>query len=105
MSELISGNTILLLDKINKALIIGSSGWKDRAISDPTSENSVRGPKDSFTENIENNTASIRRRIKSSDLRMETFKIGEKTKTTVLAVYLQDIAKEELISEVRSRLE
>lgn len=104
VSELISGNTILLLDKIDKALIIGSSGWKDRAISEPTSENSVRGPKDSFTENIENNTASIRRRIKSSDLRMEAFKIGEKTKTTVLAVYLQGIAKEEIISEVRSRL-
>lgn len=105
VNELISGNTILLLDKIDKALIVGSSGWKDRAISEPTSENSVRGPKDSFTENIENNTALIRRRIKGPDLRMELFKIGTKTKTTVLAVYLEGIAKKEIIDEVKSRLE
>ncbi|MCD2347659.1 spore germination protein [Clostridium guangxiense] len=105
VNELISGNTIFLLDKIDKTLIIGSSGWKDRAISEPTSENSVRGAKDSFTENIENNTALIRRRIKSSDLRMEAFKIGAKTKTKVLVVYLEGIAKKEIINEVKSRLE
>lgn len=104
INELISGNTILLLDKIDKALIVGSSGWKDRAVSEPTSENSVRGAKDSFTENIENNTALIRRRIKSPDLRMEAFKMGTKTKTTVLAVYLKGIAKEDIINEVRNRL-
>lgn len=104
INELISGNTILLLDKIDKALIVGSSGWKDRAVSEPTSENSVRGAKDSFTENIENNTALIRRRIKSPDLRMEAFKIGTKTKTTVLAVYLKGVAKEDIINEVKNRL-
>lgn len=104
VSELIDGNTILLLDKIDKVLIVGSSGWKDRAISEPTSENSVRGPKDCFTENIENNTALIRRHIKSSDLRIESFKIGAKTKTTVLIAYLKGIAREEVINEVRERL-
>ena len=104
VNELIDGNTILLLDKIDKVLIVGSSGWKDRAISEPTSENSVRGPKDSFTENIENNTALIRRHIKSSNLRIESFKIGTKTKTMVSMAYLEGVAKEEIIEEVRERL-
>lgn len=104
LSELMNGNTILLFDKVDKALVVGSTGWKDRAISEPTSENVIRGPKDGFTENIENNTALIRRRIKSSDLRIESFKIGAKTKTTVSAVYLEGIAKEEVINEVRNRL-
>lgn len=104
VNELIDGNTILLLDKIDKVLIVGSSGWKDRAISEPTSENSVRGPKDSFTENIENNTALIRRHIKSPDLRIESFKIGTKTKTMVSMAYLEGVAKEEIIEEVRERL-
>lgn len=104
VSEVIDGNTILLLDKIDKVLVIGSSGWKDRAISETSSENVIRGPRDSFTENIENNTALIRRRIKSSELRMEAFKIGTKTKTKVIAVYLQGTARDSIVQEVRERL-
>lgn len=70
LTELIDGNTILILDKVDKVLIVGSSGWNDRAISEPQAENVVRGPKDGFTENIENNIAMIRRRIKSPELRI-----------------------------------
>ncbi|MDF2988356.1 MAG: spore gernimation protein GerA [Eubacterium sp.] len=104
VSEVIDGNTILLLDKIDKVLVIGSSGWKDRSISETSTENVIRGPKDSFTENIENNTALLRRRIKTPDLRMESFKIGTKTKTLIFAVYLQGTAKASLVQEVRDRL-
>lgn len=104
LNELINGNTIFFLDKVDRALIVGSTGWRERAVSEPTTENVVRGPKDGFTENIENNTALIRRRIKSPNLRIEPFKIGTETKTTILVVYLQGIAKEGIIEEVRSRL-
>lgn len=104
LTQLIEGNTILLLDKVNKVLIVESAGWKDRAISEPRAENVVRGPKDGFTENIENNTALIRRRIKSPTLRMELLIIGTKTKTRVLIVYLEGVAREEVLEEVRSRL-
>ncbi|OPJ59238.1 spore germination protein [Clostridium oryzae] len=104
LDQLINGNTILLLDKVNKALIVESAGWKERAISEPNAENVVRGPKDGFTENIENNIALIRRRIKSPDLRIEQLIIGAKTKTRILITYLEGVAKEEIINEVRKRL-
>jgi len=104
LAELIDGNTILLMDKIDKVLIVGSAGWKDRAITEPNAENVIRGPKDGFTENIENNTALIRRRIKCPDLRMELLIKGAKTKTKVLIAFLEGVAKEEVINEVRRRL-
>ncbi|WHH57775.1 spore germination protein [Petroclostridium sp. X23] len=104
LDQLIDGNTILLIDKVDKVLIVGSAGWKDREVSEPAAENVVRGPKDGFTENIEDNTARIRRRIKSPDLRMELLIIGTRTKTKVLIVYLEGVAREDLVSEVRNRL-
>lgn len=104
ITELINGNTILLLDQVNRALVIGSQGWKDRAISEPVTENVVRGPRDGFTENIESNIALIRRRIKSTDLRVESLKVGTETKTMVSLVYLQSIAREEIVREAKSRL-
>lgn len=105
INELINGNSILFIDKMNKAIIVGSHGWKDRAISEPVTENVVRGPRDGFTETIENNTSLIRRRIKSPDLRVESLNIGVKTKTQVSIAYLEGIAREEVITEVKSRLE
>lgn len=102
--ELIAGNTVLLLNGVDKALIVGSQGWKDRSISEPITENVVRGPRDCFTETISNNTALIRRRIKSLNLRIESIKVGQQTKTELRLVYLQGIAREEIIAEVRNRI-
>lgn len=101
---MIDGNTIILMDKVDKALVIGSTGWKDRSISEPNAENVVRGPKDGFTENIEVNTSLIRRRIKSPYLRMELLTIGAETKTKVVIAYLEGTAKDEIVNEVRERL-
>lgn len=105
IAELINGNTILFIDKIDKALVIGSQGWKERAVSEPITENVVRGPRDGFIETISTNTALIRRRIKSPDLRVESLEIGTKTKTKISIVYLEGTAKETIIKEVRNRLE
>lgn len=104
LAQMIDGNTIILMDKVDKALVVGSTGWKDRSISEPNAENVVRGPKDGFTENIEVNTSLIRRRIKSPYLRMELLTIGTETKTKVIITYIEGTAKEEIIDEVRKRL-
>ncbi len=103
-NELISGNCVLLLDGVEKVLAIGCQGGKERQVSQPITENVVRGPRDGFTENIDSNIALIRRRIKSLDLRVDSFQAGEKTKTAIYVVYLNGIAKEEVITEVKNRL-
>ncbi|HEX3012437.1 MAG TPA: spore germination protein, partial [Syntrophomonadaceae bacterium] len=105
IDELITGNTVFFMDGIDSALIIGSGGWKDRSVSEPSTESVVRGPRDGFTETIDTNTALIRRRIKSPDLRIDEFKIGIKTKTAVLVVYINGIARQDIVNEVKSRLQ
>ncbi|MEN6326942.1 MAG: spore germination protein [Syntrophomonas sp.] len=104
IAELITGNTIFFMDGIDSALIIGSQGWKERSVSEPMSENVVRGPRDGFTESIDTNTALIRRRIKSPDLRIDEFNIGKQTKTTVLLLYINGTAREAIVNEVKERL-
>ncbi|HEX3012264.1 MAG TPA: spore germination protein [Syntrophomonadaceae bacterium] len=104
INELMTGNTIFFMDGISSALIIGSQGWKERSVSEPMTENVVRGPRDGFTESIDTNTALIRRRIKSPDLRVDEFNIGVKTKTTVILMYLNGVASEAIVNEVKARL-
>ncbi|GAB6180514.1 hypothetical protein JCM14036_18330 [Desulfotomaculum defluvii] len=64
----------------------------------------VRGPRDGFNETISNNTALIRRRIKSPNLRVEKLTVGQQTKTELCIVYIDGIARKEVINEVRNRI-
>jgi len=105
VNEVISGDTIFLLDGVAKALAVGSRGWEDRSVAEPITEGVVRGPRDGFTETIRTNTALIRRRIKSPDLRIVGVKVGERTKTDVLLVYLEGVAKQEVVDEVKRRIQ
>ena len=103
-NQILSGNTIILLDGYGKFLIINTYGPKGRSITEPTSQTIIRGPKDAFTENFQANISLLRRRIKDKSFKIESMTIGSITKTSVVIVYLDKIAKPEIINEVKSRL-
>lgn len=100
----LSGDTILLIDKTKDALVINTRGWDKRAIAEPKTESSVRGPREGFTETLHINKALLRRKIKNQNLTMEEMKIGKQTKTSVCIAYLNGIVNPKLISEIKYRL-
>jgi len=73
-------------------------------VSEPQSEQVIRGPREGFTENFRTNTALVRRRIKHPNLRMEHMKIGKKTATNLCLCYIKDIAHPEVLRQLRERL-
>jgi len=100
----LSGETILLVDGCDKALLIMTADWKFRTVSEPKTESVVRGPREGFIENLLTNTTLIRRKIKSPDLVLESMKIGQRTKTSVCIAYIKGIANPLLIEEIKRRL-
>ncbi len=101
----LSGDTILLMDGFPKCLAIGSRGWADRGVQEPSSQTVVRGPKDGFSETLRTNTALIRRRIKDPNLWLETKQLGKKTKTDVGIMYIKGVANDKIVKEVHTRLD
>lgn len=67
----LSGNVVLMIDGANQALVISCEGWDKRSITEPSGESVIRGPRESFTENLRTNTSLIRRKIKNPSLTME----------------------------------
>lgn len=104
MNGFLSGDVVLFIDGIDKAIIMNSKGWEKRSITEPSSEAVIRGPRESFIENLRTNTALIRRKIKNPALTFESMVIGRKTKTNIAIAYINGVAKTELISEVKKRL-
>jgi spore germination protein KA len=102
--QILSGDVALFLDGFPVAVIAATRGFKGRAVEKPDVESGLRGPRDAFNEEIQTNIALIRRRIKDPDLAVETYVIGERTKTVVALLYVKDIASPALVREVKAKL-
>ncbi|MGX6445758.1 spore germination protein [Neobacillus sp. K501] len=103
-TNLLSGDTIVLIGGYSKGFAVSSRGWEGRGVQEPSSQTVVRGPKDGFSETLRTNTSLIRRRIKNTDLWIETLPVGERTQTDVAILYIKDIANEKIVNEIRTRI-
>lgn len=103
-SSVLSGDTVMLFEGYTEGLTIYTKKWENRGVTEPTSQTVVRGPKEGFSETLGTNISLIRRRIKNSNLWVETKKIGKVSKTDVSLMYIKGIADEKVIEEIRIRL-
>ena len=74
-------------------------------LKNQTMKKSFRGSRDGFTENIIQNTALVRRRLRTEDLRFEMHKVTMNGKTDVAITYMQGAASEEHLTYIRERLD
>lgn len=104
VTQTLAGNTLLLLDGCDKAVMISSKFFPTRGVQTADQEVAMRGPKDSFTENLRFNTALIRRRIRDSRLKVKQLVAGERSKTDVALMYMEDLVKPEILREIENRM-
>ncbi|MBN6186742.1 spore germination protein [Aneurinibacillus sp. BA2021] len=106
MVEMITaGCTIVLADHMEYAIAVVTPGYPSRSISEPEAEPLVRGPREGFTEKLQSNTALIRKRMRTPDLKSEMIKIGKRSQTMVVYMYVQGLVEEDVLKSVRRRLE
>ncbi len=99
-----SGDTVLLIDGYSHGLVAGTRSWPGRPIQAPDNEVTVFGPKEGFNETLRFNTAILRRRIKSTQFKIESMVLGRISKTDVVICYIENIAPPGLVEEVKRRL-
>lgn len=105
ITDILSGNSVLLIEKCKKAISISTKDFPTRGVGETTQEMVIRGPKDSFTENFRTNTALIRRRIRDPRLKMEQFQVGERSKTDVAISYMDDLVHPALLSQIKKAVQ
>ncbi|WP_164545628.1 spore germination protein [Paenibacillus albus] len=109
VEDLINGvlkaNIAIIMSGEGTALLVDASGFEKRSIEESKTENVISGPRDSFTETLRTNTSLLRRRIPSSQLKMESFTVGKLTQTDVVLVYIEGVAPDALVENVRQRLQ
>lgn len=99
-----NGFVALFVDTLNIAICMEAKDLKARSITTPQAESVVRGPQASFIETLRTNTAQIRKIINNENLIIENIHIGEITHTSVSICYMKNITNDNLVSEVKFRL-
>lgn len=103
-SSVNSGNCLLFVDTVPIAFDIDVKGFMQRSVSPPNNEVVIKGPQEAFVENIRTNTSLLRRIVNSENLVIENVQVGKLTKTNCAICYLENIANDDLVSEVRYRV-
>ena len=101
---IMSGVFALFVDGFDKCLLIDSRTYPARSVGEPEKDKVLRGSKDGFVETIVFNTALIRRRIRSADLRMEMLHAGNSSQTDIVLCYMNDRVDHEFLGKIRERI-
>ncbi|WP_113927557.1 spore germination protein [Bacillus sp. P14.5] len=100
----LAGPTALVVDGIDKVILIDARTYPVRGPQEPDMERVVRGSRDGFVETLVFNTALTRRRIRDRSLRMEYLQVGRRSKTDIVVCYLEDIADPDLVKRIKESL-
>ncbi|MGO4889469.1 spore germination protein [Anaerobacillus sp. MEB173] len=103
--KVFSGFLILYKESDSFFYGVDISKIPQRVPAESTTEVSIKGPKDAFTEELHVNISLIRKRMKSKHLYNDTFTIGTLSQTKVALLYLEHKVNKELIKAVKNRLE
>jgi len=104
ISSINMGNSLLFVETLDIAFDIDAKGFKQRSISSPQNEIVVRGSQEAFVENIRTNTSMLRRIIDNEDLVIENCSVGNISRTKLAVCYLNNIANNDLVAEVKFRV-
>lgn len=102
--HILSGDIVLFFDDFDKIIYCEVKGFVRRGVSIPVTESVLKGPREGFTEAFVDNVSLIRRKIKNANLKFEPIYVGENSNTVVCLSYIEGIAPEHLINNVRDKI-
>ncbi|MBQ7598497.1 MAG: spore germination protein [Clostridia bacterium] len=104
-TAVLSGAVGLIVEGLDKAMIIDPRVYPARAMREPDNDRLLRGSHEGFLESVLSNTALIRRRIRNVHLTFRQFQIGSSSNTDVVLCYIDGLADENRLSRLTKRLE
>lgn len=102
--HILSGDIVLTFENEEKMIFCEVKGFPTRGIGIPITESVVKGPREGFNELFVNSISLIRRKIKNSNLKFEPIYAGKKSQTVVCLCYIDGIAPNYLVNEVKETL-
>ncbi len=104
VTQVLAGKSAFLVDGFEGAIILDLRDYPARSTQEPEKERVMRGSRDGFVETVIFNTALIRRRIRDPKLIVEIMQVGERSRSDVAIVYIEDLVNQDDLSLIRNKL-
>jgi stage V sporulation protein AF len=102
--NVLCGVFAVIIEGYDECILIDSRTYPARGVSEPEKDKVLRGSKDGFVETLVFNTALIRRRIRSNDLRMEMLNAGKTSKTDIAICYMNNRVNKSFLDKIKNRI-
>lgn len=102
---MLTGAALLLVDGFDRAIKIEDKGFPGMSVGETDSEKVIRGSNEGFTDSVKVNAALVRKRIRSPQLKVLTRKAGVRSNTNLSLLYMEGIARQEVLDEIDRRLQ
>lgn len=102
---MIDGSVLIFIEGNSSVYAVNIKSNTTRSITESTTEKTVKGAHDGFIENLNTNISLIRQRVKTSDLTIKYFTLGNKSPSKVALLYINNIVNPNVIQEIESRIE
>jgi spore germination protein KA len=96
----LQGDVVLFIEGSEKFFIIGIKNPPGRAVAEPPTQVTVKGPREGFTEDIKVNLALVRKRIKSKNFLVNIVQSGKRSKTSVAICYMDGICDGKIVKSL-----
>lgn len=104
IDSIVNADTVLFVEGSEEFLVFNTTNGNFRSISEPETENVVRGPREGFVENALINITMIRRKLRTNELKFKSMKVGTNIKTNIYICYIDTLVNKEVLKELEKRL-
>lgn len=104
VDSIMHGDAALLIDGDASGLIVSLRNFPKRDITEPEVESVIRGPREGFVESVRTNTALLRNRLRTPQLKMDNLRVGRLSRTDIVVTYLRGVTPDVLVEEVKRRI-
>lgn len=105
ITSIIQGSCMLFFDGETKCYLLNSPKATHRSPDEPENEKAIRGSHKGFIEDLDSNINFVRTRIHNPQLTVSYITKGSETKEKIAILYMNGIANDELVAQVKERIE
>lgn len=104
VSEILAGNGVVIIDQNEKSLSVGFKRIEKRAVIEPPTSVTLKGPREGFVEDLITNVSLLRRRLKTTALKVEFLSIGKYSLTQVAICSIDGISKPKIKKQIIEKI-
>ncbi len=103
--HVVKGEAVLVIEGVEESFVFPVTKLEGRAVAEPPTSSILKGPREGFVESIKTNVTLLRKRIKVPSLTVKTLTVGKQTATAVSVLYIDGIARQEVVDAVVKRIQ